>query len=94
MAKKEFELDDKKETISMFKDKIDNAKIVGDEYVETSEEIIKYFNPRGLNGADYFFYQGIKVCLPGKIEEIQARESRDLQDEVFGKVGIIEGRTA
>jgi hypothetical protein len=94
MAKEKFELDDKRETISMFKDKIDMAKITGEEWVETSKEIIDYFNPRGLGGNDYFIYQGVRVCEPGKREGVEKREAEDLQDAVFGKIGIIEGRTA
>jgi hypothetical protein len=59
------------ETMHEFMSKIATAKAVGDEWVETTPEIIKTIQPRGLGGAKFFCYQGVKVCEIGKIEEIE-----------------------
>ena len=50
--------------------KIMTAKGLGQEWIETSPEIIKTVMPRGLGGARYFIYQGIKVCEYGQTESI------------------------
>ena len=51
-------------------DKIAFAKNNGDEWIETTPEIIKHYNREGLGGAEYFIYSGVKVCEKGKLESI------------------------
>lgn len=85
-------VDDTKETISGFLAKIDTAKMEGHDWVETSEDVIKYYNrgPKGLNGAEFFIYQGIKVCLPGQSERIEANMHIPIAERMHGKG---EGKT-
>lgn len=78
-------IDDTQETVSEFLDKIATAQGAGEESIETTPEIIAHFNRRGLNGADYFFYAGIKVYPYGKKEEIEARESQPIAERLHGK---------
>lgn len=80
------------ETYSQFKDKIDLATIRNEEWVETSPEIIQYFNPHGLNGSNYFVYKGIKVCEFGKSEEIQDKMDQDLAHSHGKYIGVVDGR--
>lgn len=68
------------ETINTFRDKISIAKLEGEEWVETTPEIIRYFNRSGLGKvhgkeAKYFVYDGIKVCENGKKDEIIKEEA-------------------
>lgn len=37
----------------------------GDGWVETTKEMVDYYNPNGLGTAKYFIYNGIKVCEQG-----------------------------
>lgn len=64
-------LDDTRITVSKFMDAISQAKMVGAESIETSQEIIDHFNRTGLNGAKFFIYSGIKVYPLGKSDEIE-----------------------
>lgn len=86
-------LNDVKETISQFMDKIAIAKGNGDEWVETTPEIIHHYNRRGLGGAKYFLYDGIKVCEFGQSEKIEAEMHEPMGQRIFGKSeGVLEGR--
>lgn len=80
-------VDDNREMLSDFDRKVDTATIIGKEWVETSPEIIGYFNPRGLGGADYFHYKKVKVCEYGKSEAIQEKIEADRK--VAGEEGIV-----
>lgn len=51
--------------------KISHAKAQGDDWVETSPEVIAHYNPRGLGGARHFCFQGVLVCEHGQSEAIQ-----------------------
>lgn len=78
-----------KHTLYDFKDLVSQAKLDGEEWVETTAEIIKHFNPQGLKGGKYFIYDGVKVCEMGTQEAAQAYNDRDLQRDIFGpKEGI------
>ena len=78
---------DKKEyeTIHTFFDKIHKATIDGEEFVETSDEIIKHYNKNGLGpNANYFIFQGIKVCPFGQLESIREELERPLALIIHG----------
>jgi len=73
-------------------DQIAQAKINGDEWVETTAEIIHHYNRKGLNGAKFFIYDGIKVCERGKMDEIQKDMDMQMGHKVFGtSEGIVNG---
>ena len=77
-------VDDVKETVSSFLDKIAVAKNNGEDSIETSPEMIAHYNRRGLNGAEYFILSGIKVYPTGKRAEIEAREAEQLGQKIHG----------
>lgn len=80
------------ETISMFEGKIAHAKHNGDEWVETSPQVITYFNRRGLGASEYFIYKDIKVCEHGKRDAIIDKESMSMDERLHGpNEGKIEG---
>ena len=81
------------DTLSKFQFRIDQAKMNGDEWVETSPAIMKYFNRGGLGTykdrgqevpREYFIYQGIKVCGEGAMEGLIAKEGKQLGKVVHG----------
>jgi hypothetical protein len=92
-------VDTQRESLNDFEQKIAFAMISNDEWVETTPEIITYFNRNGL-GKDnagkplqYFIYKGKKVCEFGKIDAIEAEEAEQIGTRLFGKAeGIVEGR--
>jgi hypothetical protein len=89
-------LNDLKETVSQFMDKITQAQVLketgnGDGWVETDPAIIKLYNPKGLNGGKYFIYQGIKVCEEGLKEKILEEEDTQIGRKLHGKdEGLVE----
>ena len=83
-------VDDTRELLSDFQRKIDNAKMTGSKYVETTDEIISYYNPTGLQGAKYFNYQGIFVCSYGKIEEIEKELEQPHYEKMHGKQSFVK----
>ncbi len=82
--KKMDQVDDTKETVSQFLDKIAVAKSSGEEWVETSPEIIMHYNRHGLNGAKFFIFEGIKVCELGKLDEIIKEIEEPLHYKMYG----------
>lgn len=74
------------DTLHEFRDKVSAAQMSGDQWVETSADVIKYFHPRGLGQAKYFWYgsPGVRVCLFGDRQEIEERESKDLMEILHG----------
>lgn len=78
-------IDDTKDTVHTFLDKIAVAKMNGDEWIETTPEIIMHYNRHGLNGAKYFIYDGIKVAVTGTVEDIVKEEDTPVNMRVFGK---------
>lgn len=81
------------ETMHTFMSKIATAKAMGDEWVETTPEIMKTIMPRGLGGARFFCYQGVKVCEFGKIEEIEEECNLPMHKRMHpgDKVEILSG---
>ena len=60
--------------------------------IETSEDVIKYYNPNGLGKSQYFFYKNIKVYPVGKRDEIDEMENEQMGRRLFGKSeGFVEG---
>jgi hypothetical protein len=62
--------------------KIATAKAIGQEWVETTPEIIATLQPKGLGGAKYFIYNGVKVCEMGKIDEIETECNTPLHERI------------
>lgn len=73
------------ESLNTFFTKISKATLDGEEWVETSPQIIDYYNKRGLGKAEYFIYQGIKVCEYGKSERLDKEMGRQLGEILYGK---------
>lgn len=87
------DIDDTRETVSQFLDKIIQAQGSKTEWIETTPEIIAHYNRNGLGGKNYFIYGGIKVCEKGKLEETIAQENEQLGVRLHGPMeGKIEGR--
>lgn len=69
------------DTLNDFEMRVHRAKISGDEWVETSDEIINYYNKSGMGksqtGKDnlYFLYKGVKVCVFGMADKAEAQMS-------------------
>lgn len=86
-------IDNTKERMSDFIEKHSIALANGDEWCETTPEIIKLLQPRGMGGAKYFCYKGVKVCEYGKIDEIEAQESKTVHDRMHpdSKTVVISG---
>lgn len=81
------------ETLATFEARISEAQMAGDEWIETTDEILKFFNRKGMNGAKYFVYKGIKVCLKGEREEIEKECDEPLSRKLFGSSeGTVNGR--
>jgi len=82
-----------RETTMMFVDKIDHAIVNDLDWVETTPELVHYYNKRGLGPNDYFIYKGIKVCEYGKSEACQAKIDADMNRLMHGaKEAKFEGR--
>ena len=67
-----------KETIHRFYEKIHEAKMARQEWIETSEEIIDHYNPDGIGQAGFFIFQGIKCAPFGKKDALVAEMSKSL----------------
>lgn len=75
--------------MSQFLEKIAQAKALGNDWVETTPQIIKLLQPRGLGTVHgrpvrHFSYQGILVCEQGQLESVQDEMNRSLNDEKHG----------
>lgn len=84
-------LDDAKETTREFLERLDVAKREGEEFIEASDDIISFYNRRGLNGGKYFIMEGIKVYPIGKMDEITAKEDESMEQRMHGNSKITEG---
>ena len=62
------------------------AKYTGEEWVETTPEIIAHFNPQGLGGAKHFTFENVKICEVGKLDEVLKHLDRTIHDEVVSAV--------
>ena len=86
------------ETLSEFEAKVDAAKMEAVEsgnddgepiWVETSEQICKYFNRKaGMGPSGYFHYRGVQVCPHGKSEEIKTRLARQIGELAHGDAHV------
>lgn len=91
--------DDTKERMSEFIEKQAIAVANGDEWVETSPEIMKLLQPRGLGKdrfgkeLDYFCWKGTKVCAYDQSEKIEEREAKTIHDRMHPDAGtkVISG---
>jgi len=91
-------IDDVTETVNAFLNKIAAAQGAGEEWVETTPEIIAHFNKRGmginpLTGKPnrHFVFNGIKVCPYGEQEQIETEMSEQLSIRLHGKdEGVLE----
>lgn len=76
-----------------FKARIDRAKTMNEPWIETSKDVIDHFNQKGLNGANYFIYDNIRVFENGTMESSLAEEREKNTAHVPGHPGaIFEGR--
>lgn len=83
-------------------DDIALAKHMGNEWVETTPEIIHHYNRNGLGERDvlgkkipvrYFIFDGIKVCAQGDLDKILEEESTPVEVLVHGaQEGVVVGR--
>lgn len=80
------EVNDVQETMSQFLSKITLAQNRGDEWVETSPEIISLVCRSGLGDKKYFTYgnPGVKVCAYGQREAIEEAENVQLGQVTHG----------
>jgi hypothetical protein len=78
-------VDDIKMPMSVFQELIAVAKANGQEWVETTPEIIKILQPRGMGPVNYFIYHGVKVCEIGKREEITDELSTPMGKKIHGE---------
>lgn len=69
-------VNDVKDTINSFMDKVTQAKLSGINYVEVSKEIFDHY----MRGQDtkYFIYQDVRVYKYGEREAIEAQEARTI----------------
>ena len=77
-------IDDTKETMSAFHEKLAAAQANRDEWLETTPEIIRLLMPRGMGDAGYFCFHGVKVCPYGKVKEIEDRCNAPLGNKKHG----------
>lgn len=75
-----------------FREQLNEAKANHDTWLEVSEEVMKYYNPRGLGGNDYFVLEGVKITTPGNAEKIEAREAMSIDMIDFKGAARVDGR--
>lgn len=88
------------EKFRSFLTKIELARSSGEEWVETTQEVIDHFNPQGLSqvkptkahhnpqrNVQYFIFKGIKVCLEGKSTQL----SQEINEPSYKRLGMNEG---
>lgn len=83
------DLNGRRETLADFETKISVALMGDEREVETSEEVIKYLNPRGLGIGKYFIYKGVKVYPQGTRDAIQAEESVQISQRLHGAADMV-----
>lgn len=77
------EISTKSELIIEFMNRVELARGV-DDVVETDEGIIKHFCPKGLGDALHFDYKGVKVCLRGNREKLEAQLNLTIEEKMHG----------
>ncbi len=70
------ETDKTLDTLDQFERKVSYAHATGTQWVETTENVIKTFVPKGLGDARYFIYKNVRVALKGTAAEVQESESK------------------
>ena len=78
-------INDRRVMISEFLGAIEIAKSEGEEWVETSKEVIAHYNRKGLGPSNFFVYGGVKVCEEGNREAAEKELDRDLAQELHGR---------
>lgn len=86
-------VDDTKERMSDFIERHAAAEANGDKWVETTPEIIKLLQPRGLAGKKYFSWKNVLVCENGMSKQIEHEESKTMHDRMHpeSKTTVISG---
>lgn len=87
-------LNETEETLNQFYSKIHRATIEGQEWIETSKEIIDHFNKGGLGPhAEYFIFQSVKVTEFGKSQRLKEELERPLGQILYGddEAKVIQG---
>lgn len=76
-----------------FQDKVDAAKLAGEEWVQTSPKIISYYNRKGLGTAKFFIFHDIKVTdYETDIEALEQEMDTPLALKKHGtKEGVVLG---
>ena len=69
------------------------AKNAGHEYVETTWDVVNFFNPNGLGGAKYFIMNGIMVFPYGEYEKFNHEQGIQLDQVMHTDESYFEGRT-
>ena len=87
------DLNGRRETLADFETKISVALMGDEREVETTEEVIKYLNPRGLGIGKYFIYKGVKVYPQGSKDSIVAEESVQISQRLHGAADMVLERT-
>lgn len=77
-------VNDVQETVSQFEAKIAAALGAGERWVETSAEVIKNYNPGGLNGQKFFSYKGVLVCETGTTQACEDDMHKSLHRVIHG----------
>lgn len=85
------DIDDTKETVHTFLDKIAFAKANGETRIETSEDIFRHYFPRGYD-KDYFHFQGIEVVRKGKLEKVEAEKKMPTNQKLHPNDGAFVNR--
>lgn len=80
------------ETPDQFKVRAMHAKMQQKKFIEADENIITYLVPGGLGNSEYFYYDGLMVCKPGRYEEIMKKNGKQLDEIVHGDNFKFEGR--
>jgi len=62
---------------------VERAKIMGADWLEVDEAVLRYFNKGNMPGAGYILYKGVKLCLAGAAEELARRDNLDVFNVVF-----------
>lgn len=76
-------IDTDNETLGEFVGKHAVAQANGNEWVETSEKnMAALLDRKQWQSQGYFCYKGVKVCAFGKIEQIEAAESKTAHDRM------------
>ncbi len=80
--------------LNVFQDEISRAAVIGAAkgdalpFVETTKEVLQYFNKsnwKQFEDAGYFIFKNCIVCETGKSDEVRKKMSMDLEDKLHPK---------